>query len=93
MALMFGMNRPDGMVQITEIQYQKDSDPRGGYQVDAANIPDYPTPKLGVGYTMLYNPDTKEFVFEESYRPHTKEEAILEVAAAIRELAQAVKEM
>jgi hypothetical protein len=91
MALMFGMNRPDGMVQITEIQYQKDSDPRGGYQINAADIPEYPTPKLGVGYTMLYNPEAKEFVFEESYRPHTTEEAILEVALALRELAEAVR--
>jgi hypothetical protein len=91
MALMFGMDRPDGMVQITEIQYQKDSDPRGGHQIDPKDIPEYPDPKIGVSYTMLYNPDTKTFVFEEGYRPHTQEEAILEVAAALRELAEAVR--
>lgn len=91
MALMFGMDRPDGLVQITEIQYQKDSDPRGGHYIDARDIPEYPNPKLGVSYTMLYNPSTKEFLFEEGFRPHTTEEAILEVAAALRELAEAVK--
>jgi hypothetical protein len=79
------------MVQITEIQYKKDSDPRGGYQIDPVNIPEYPDPKVGVSYTMLYNPDTKEFVFEPGYRPHTTEEAVLEVAAALRELAEAVR--
>lgn len=91
MALMFGVNRPDGLVQITEIQYQKDSDPRGGHYIAASDIPDYPDPKLGVSFTMLYNPETKEFVFEEGFRPHTTEEAILEVAAALRELAEAVR--
>lgn len=91
MALLFGITRPDGMLQVTEIQYQRDSDPRGGHYVDAANIPPYPDPKVGVGHTMLYNPTTSEFVFEEGYRPHTTEEAILEVAAALRELADAVR--
>lgn len=91
MALMFGMDRPDGLVQITEIQYQKDSDPRGGHCVDAKDIPSYPNPKFGVSFTMLYDPSTKGFLFEEGFRPHTKEEAILEIAAALRELAEAVR--
>lgn len=91
MALMFGMERPDGLVQITEIQYQKDSDPRGGHPVDARDIPDYPRPTPGVGHIMLYNPGTKEFSFEETHRPHSTEEAILEVAAALREIAAALR--
>ncbi len=91
MALMFGMNRPDGLIQITEIQYQKDSDPRGGHYVNADDIPQYPNPKPGIGYTMLYDPEKKEFIFEEGFRPHTTEEAILEVAAALREVAQALR--
>ena len=88
---MFGMNRPDGLVQITEIQYQKDSDPRGGYQTDAAAIPEYPHPTPGIAHVMLFNPETREFTFEETYRPHSTEEAILEVAAALREVAAAIK--
>jgi hypothetical protein len=40
---------------------------------------------------MLFNPATGEFIFEETYRPHSTEEAILEVAAALRELAEAVR--
>ena len=91
MALMFGMTRPDGLVQITEIQYMKDSDPRGGYKVEAIDIPEYPRPQPGVGHTMLYNPATAEFTFEETYRPHSTEEAILEVAAALREIAAALR--
>ena len=91
MALMFGMNRPDGKVQITEIQYQKESDPRGGYQVDAIDIPEYPRPAPGIGHIMLYDPETKAFSFEETYRPHSTEEAILEVASALREIAAALR--
>jgi hypothetical protein len=92
MALMFGMTRPDGLVQITEIQYQKDSDPRGGYAIDAIDIPDYPNPTPGIGHIMLYNPTNKQFVFEETHRAHTVEEAILEVAAAMRELAKTIRD-
>jgi hypothetical protein len=92
MALIFGMTKPNGLLQVTEIQYQKDSDPRGGHKVEADDIPEYPNPKPGIGYTMMFNPETSEFSFEETYRPHTTEEAILEVAAAMRELAQAIKE-
>jgi hypothetical protein len=93
MALMFGMTRPDGLVQVTEIQYQKDSDPRGGYRVEAADIPDYPRPQPGIGHVMLYNPATAEFTFEETHRPHSTEEAILEVAAALREIAAALRKV
>jgi hypothetical protein len=93
MALMFGMDRPDGLVQITEIQYQKDSDPRGGHFVDAKDIPEYPRPQPGIGHVMLFNPATREFIFEETYRPHSTEEAILEVAAALREIAAALREV
>jgi len=92
MALIFGVNKPSGLLQVTEIQYQKDSDPRGGIKVDAAKIPDYPEPEPGVGYTMMLNPKTLEFSFEKNCRPYTTEEAILEVATALRELALAVKE-
>jgi hypothetical protein len=88
---MFGMNRPDGLVQITEIQYQRDSDPRGGYQVEAIDIPEYPCPRPGIGHIMLYDPETKAFSFEETHRPHSTEEAILEVAAALREIATALR--
>lgn len=91
MALMFGANRPDGLVQVTEIQYLRDNDPRGGYQVDAKDIPEYPAPRPGVGHTMLFNPATSKFSFEETARPYSTEEAILEVAAALRELAEAVR--
>lgn len=91
MALMFGMDRPDGLVQITEIQYQRDSDPRGGHKIDANAIPEYPHPRPGIAHVMLYNPKTSEFTFEETYRPHSTEEAILEVAAALREVAAAIR--
>ena len=92
MALIFGMQKPNGLLQVTEIQYQKDSDPRGGHRVEADDIPEYPNPKPGIAYTMMFNSETSEFSFEETSRPHTTEEAILEVAAAMRELAQAIKE-
>jgi hypothetical protein len=91
MALMFGTERPDGRVQITEIQYQRDSDPRGGHAVDARDIPEYPQPRPGIGHTMLFDPATREFSFEEHPRPYSTEEAILEVAAALREIAAALR--
>lgn len=92
MALVFGKARTDGLIQVGEIQYQADSDPRGGHKVEADDIPECPNPKPGIGYNMVFNPETSEFSFEETFRPHTTEEAILEVAAAMRELAQAIKE-
>ncbi len=92
MALIFGMKRPNGLIQVTEIQYQRDSDPRGGFKVEADDIPEYPTPKPGIGYTMLFDPETSKFIFEEGYRPHTQEEALLEVANALKEIAQYLKE-
>lgn len=92
MALIFGIRKPNGLLQVTEIQYQKDSDPRGGHKVAVDDIPEYPSIKPGVGYTMMFNPETSEFTFEECYRPHTTEEAILELAASLRILAQVIKE-
>lgn len=92
MALLFGTPKTNGLIQVNQIQYQNDNESNGGYKVDADNIPEYPNPKPGIGYTMMFNPKTSEFTFEECYRPYSTEEAILEVAAAMRELAQAIKE-
>jgi hypothetical protein len=92
MALIFGNTRPDGLIQVTEVQYQRDSDPRGGYRVNAEDIPDYPPLKPKIGYTMLFNPENSEFIFEEGYRQPTTEESLAEVSDLLKDILQTLKE-
>jgi hypothetical protein len=92
MAVIFGEG-PDkaGWIKVTVIQYQIEEH-ENGYSVDAGCIPSYPDAGMGVGWVQFYHPKKDEWKFEKTKIPYTEAEGMLEVAAAIRELAQAIKE-
>ena len=92
MAVIFG-KAPDaeGWIRVTVIQYMMESH-EDGYPADAGNIPDYPESGKGVGWCQFYHPGKNEWKFDPVKIPYTKEESLLEIAAAIRDLAQAIKE-
>lgn len=71
MPVVFGEKREDGKLVVTQIRYQITSHPNG-HAVE--KVPDYPFPKVGVNHVMLFDPETKEFSFEEKKRPLTKDE-------------------
>lgn len=92
MAVIFGEG-PDaeGWVKVSIIQYQIEEH-ENGYSVDRGSIPDYPQSGFGVGWVQYYNPEKNDWKFEEIKIPYTEAEGMLEVASAIRELAQVIKE-
>ena len=92
MGVLFG-HSPDaeGWVKTYSIQYKIDSH-ENGYSINTDDIPDYPRSKFGVGWEQYYHPGKDEWKFEQVEIPYTKEESMLEIAKAIRELAQAIKE-
>ena len=90
MAVLFGeAQNAEGWVKTTMIQYKMDRH-ENGYSINADDIPDYPESGNGVGWVQYYHPGRAEWKYEQIKVPFTKEEALLEVASAIRELAQAV---
>lgn len=92
MAVLFGeAPNADGWIKTTMIQYKMDSH-ENGYTINADDIPDYPEGGMGVGWVQYYHPSKDEWKFEQIKAPYTKEETLLEIASAIRELAQAIKE-
>ena len=92
MAVVFG-EAPDaeGWIKVTMIHYKMDSH-ENGFTIDPEDIPDYPEGGFGVGWVQYYHPGKDEWKFEQIKVPFTKEETLLEIASAIRELAQAIKE-
>jgi len=86
MAVLFGEHKENGWLTVHSIQYQIEEHPNG-YIVDPKDIPPYPDFTPGVGWVQMYNPETKEWRYDKMFRPHTESEAMLEIAAAIRELA------
>lgn len=92
MPVLFGeAPSADGWVKTTMIQYAMDSH-ENGYYISADDIPEYPEAGRGVGWVQYYHPGKSEWKFEKIKVPYTKEESMLEIAAAIRELAQTIKE-
>ena len=92
MAVIFGEGPDsDGWVKVSVIQYQMEAH-ESGYTVDAASIPEYPQSGFGVGWVQYYSPQKDDWKFEEIKIPYTEAEGMLEVASAIRELAQVIKE-
>ena len=92
MAVLFGeAPNAGGWIKTTMIQYKMDSH-ENGYTINADDIPEYPEGGMGVGWVQYYHPSKNEWKFEQIKVPYTKEESMLEIAAAIRELAQAIKE-
>ena len=92
MAVVFGEAPNDeGWIKVTMIHYKMDNH-ENGHTVDAENIPEYPESGMGVGWVQYYHPAKNEWKFEQIKVPFTKEETLLEIASAIRELAQTIKE-
>jgi len=92
MAVVFGeAPNAEGWIKVTMIQYQIDSH-ENGHTINPKNIPEYPEGGFGVGWVQYYHPSKDEWKFEQIKVPYTKEETLLEIASAIRELAQAIKE-
>lgn len=92
MAVLFGeAPNADGWVKVTMIQYKMDSH-ENGHSINAEDIPEYPESGMGVGWVQYYHPSENKWKFDQIKTPYTKEESLLEIAAAIRELAQAIKE-
>lgn len=92
MAVVFGETPNDeGWIKVTMIHYKMDSH-ENGHTVDAEDIPEYPEGGMGVGWVQYYHPAKDEWKFEQIKVSFTKEETLLEIASAIRELAQAIRE-
>lgn len=92
MAVVFGEGQNlDGWIKVTCIQYQIDSH-ENGHAVNVDNIPEPPEGGMGIGWVMYYHPCNDEWKFEQIKVPYTDVESRLEIANAIRELAQAIKE-
>ena len=92
MAVVFGSEiDQDGWSRITRIQFNMDSH-EDGYSVDAKDIPEPPESSMGIGYARWYHPEQDQWELREISVPFTDAESRLEIAKAIRELAQAIKE-
>lgn len=91
MAVLFGDRCPDGWVRTSCIQYLIDADPNG-FTVDKDTIPPYPDSSPGVGWVQFYNPSSNQWRYDPVKIPYTQEEALLEIASAIRQLADTLKE-
>jgi hypothetical protein len=92
MAVVFGdKTTDDGWLRVTCIQYQMDSH-ENGYSVDAKDIPDYPTMPRGKSPVQMYHPETKQWRFDETDVPLTKEQILEELVEAVRELTAVLKE-
>lgn len=93
MAVVFGTwsEEEEGWLDVSLINYKMESH-ENGYIADEKDIPTTPRARMGIGYVQMYHPKTKTWKLKEIDVPYTKEESLLEIAAAIRELAQAIKE-
>ena len=92
MAVVFGdKTTDDGWLRVTCIQWQMDSH-ENGYSVDAKDIPDYPKLPRGKAPVQMYHPDTKQWRFDETDVPLTKEQILEELVEAVRELTAVLKE-
>jgi hypothetical protein len=90
MAVLYGDKMPDGWVRTSCIQYMQESDPNG-FTIEHNKMPPYPDPEPGLGWVQFYNPETNEWRYDPIKVPYTTEQAILEVAAALREVSKALK--
>lgn len=93
MAVLFGDLREDGKIRVWRTLHNVDGkdvvakDYPDGYAFD--KLPDNPEPKKGIDHVMFFDPETKEFSFEERERPLSQEEVIadlLETNKAILEV-------
>jgi hypothetical protein len=92
MAVVFGdKTTEDGWLRVTCIQWQMDSH-ENGYSVNAEDIPDYPKLPRGKSPVQMYHPDTKQWRFDETDVPLTKEQILEELVEAVRELTTVLKE-
>lgn len=92
MAVLFGeLPDKEGWIKVSMIRYNIDSH-EDGHSINKEDIPDYPKGGKGVGWVQYYHPEKREFKYKEIEVSYTKEESMLEIAAAIRELAQVIKE-
>jgi hypothetical protein len=91
MAVIFGDKKEGDWLRVTCIQWQMESH-EDGYSIPKESVPEYPQGGFGVGYEMWLNTENRTFKFNEIKVPHTKEEALMEIAFAIKDLAQALKE-
>jgi len=92
MAVIFGEKQKDGWLKVTMIQYQLDKHPNG-HSFNAEKIPPYPPHKPGVGHVQMYNPKTKKFRYDKVEVPLSQEEAMQELATAMRELRDEIRLM
>ena len=92
MAVLFGeAPNAEGWIKVTMISYQMESH-ENGHTINPDDIPEYPEGGMGVGCLEYYHPGNDDWKFEEIKVPYTDVESRLEIANAIRELAQAIKE-
>ena len=92
MAVLFGEGPDaDGWVKTSAIQYQMEEH-ENGYSVNVTSIPDYPDAGFGIGWVQYYHPKKDEWKFDKIKISYTDAESMLEIASAIRELAQVIKE-
>lgn len=89
MAVVFGDNQKGDWIRVTCIQYEMEEHPNG-YTIKASDVPEYPFKKPGKSSVMLFNVNTKEWKFDDVDAPYTQEEALLEIASALREIAKAI---
>ena len=92
MPLIFGEQpNEDGWIKVTMVHYKMEDHPDATF-VEEGSIPEPPQGGMGVGWVQMFHPETKKFKFDQIKVPYTDVESRLEIANAIRELAQAIKE-
>lgn len=96
MAVLFGDKREDGLIRVWRtVNFKPDgtehttAEHPDGY--DFAEMPEQPTPKKGIDHIWLFNPETKEHIFEEVARPLTKEEREEELIDKMTRLVEALE--
>jgi hypothetical protein len=91
MPVIFGDTQPDGWLRVTCIQYQMDSH-ENGHTIDLHDIPEYPKMPKGKAAIQMYNPNTKQWRFDEVDVTLSTEEVLQELVNAVKELTKAIKE-
>jgi len=92
MAVVFGEKQKDGWIKVTMISYQMEDHPNG-HTVKTEKIPQYPARTPGIEHVQMFNPKTKKWRYDKVQVPLTNEESLQDIAASIRELADAIREV
>jgi len=85
MPVIYGQLENPTRLKVIVVNYLQTEACNGGYFVDS--VPNYPEPVKGKSHVMYFNPETKEFWFEQEDKPLTLEEEIEELEILVADIA------